>query len=269
MKSSDRSIFLGLVILGIGAAFWFLALAPKRERAGELEEQVATVSQEVSEQEAVAAAARTAQDQYEPNFSSLVTLGKAAPPSGDQPGLIEQVTSLSKKAGTNFEGLTLGGEGSGAAAPAAPTAPAPTTPAPESSEGEGDATATPVVAAAPTEATASSLPLGASVGPAGLGVMPYELTFSGDFFEISDLMESIDALVHSKKAEVGVRGRLLTVNSFAMAPGTEGSDLAVSLSVTSYVLPESQGLTAGGTTTEPPASVPSPTPVATPTEATP
>ena len=33
-------------------------------------------------------------------------------------------------------------------------------------------------------------PLGASVGPAGLATMPYEVTFKGDFFAIADFLDA-------------------------------------------------------------------------------
>ena len=67
----------------------------------------------------------------------------------------------------------------------------------------------------PTEAAASLLPLGASIGPAGLGVMPYSLTFSGDFFQIANFIGGIDSLVHTgAKSNVAVDGRLVTLNGF-------------------------------------------------------
>ena len=55
-----------------------------------------------------------------------------------------------------------------------------------------------------------------------------------------------------------VGGRLVTVNGFTLAPSGTGKDLAVDLSITTYVLPDSQGLTAGATAEAPPATVPAP-----------
>jgi hypothetical protein len=102
------------------------------------------------------------------------------------------------------------------------------------------------------------------VGSAGLSVLPYDLEFSGDFFQIADLFEGIDGLISSQNAKVDVGGRLVTVNSFKMTKEDAVSPLRVEMSLSTYVLPESQGLTAGATSTMPPASVPapSPTPVA-------
>ena len=69
-----------------------------------------------------------------------------------------------------------------------------------------------------TEASAATLPIGASIGPAGLPVMPYDLTFTGDFFQIADFMKRLDAMVHTRQGTVDVTGRLLTVDAFTLAP---------------------------------------------------
>lgn len=269
MKASDRAVMLGLLIVGLGAAFWFFALAPKREEAAELERTAATLRDEVAAQEALVTAARAAQDNYERNYASLVVLGKAAPADGDTPSLLEQLIAISGKAEIAFDSLTLAeapeelpatgaeqttADGAGEGAPAA---------------GEGEA-ATPV-AAVPvvpaTEADAASLPLGAVVGAAGFGVLPYTLEFSGDFFQAADLLKGIDALVGSGRKKVDVDGRLVTVNGFTMKQNDDTGRLDTTLSVSTYVLPSSQGLTAGATETAPPESVPAP--VAAPVSATP
>jgi hypothetical protein len=269
MKSTDRSILLGLVILGLLACFWFMLLAPKRERASELEQEAGDLQAEVTEQEQIAAWAEQAQDEYARNYERLIVLGKAAPADGDTPSFLAQLTDLSDKSGTAFDSLTLS---DGEAAPP-PSAAAETTTdqnaeAP-ATEGAAEPASAPAVPVAPTEATAATLPLGATVGPAGLGVLPYDLRFTGDFFDVADLLASLDSLVASGGRATSVDGRLVTVNGFTMAPAGEGRDLAVDLSITTYVLPDSQGLTAGATPAEPAPTVPEPTPVSTTTTPTP
>ena len=91
----------------------------------------------------------------------------------------------------------------------------------------------------PTEAAAALLPLGATIGPAGLGVMPYKLSFSGSFFQIADFIAEIDSLVHDSGEQVDVEGRLVTLNGFSL---TEEQDrgfpyLNASFSVTTYLTP--------------------------------
>ena len=117
----------------------------------------------------------------------------------------------------------------------------------------------------PTEATAALTPLGSGVGPAGLPVMPYDLSFSGGFFQIADFLQELDQLVHSRHGKVSVNGRLLTVNGFALSPSESSATpsstpgggaratktLTVDLSVTTYLTPADQGLTGGATPSGP------------------
>jgi Tfp pilus assembly protein PilO len=270
MKASDRSVLFGLVILGLLACFWFLLLAPKREHASELEDQVSTLQQEVSQEEQVATLAEQAEKEYAKNYERLVVLGKAAPADGDTPSLLAQLSAQATAAGTTFGSLTVAEAGDAPPPPAA----AETTTDQNAEEGVPTSEtpaepAVPAVPAAPTEAAAATLPLGATVGPAGLGVLPYSLRFTGSFFQIADLLERIDKQVGVDGHGAEVDGRLLTINGFTMAREAETGDLAVELSISTYVLPSSQGLTAGATPTSPAASVPAPTPVSTTTSTTP
>ena len=72
------------------------------------------------------------------------------------------------------------------------------------------------------------LPLGAAVGSAGLPTMPYDLTFTGDFFDIADFMAGLDAMVKVDGKGIGVDGRLLTIDGFSLQrrrrrlPGAQG-----------------------------------------------
>ncbi len=257
MKASDRGILVGLLVAGAFAAFWFLMLAPKRQEATELGDKIAQLESDVAAQEQIVAAGRQAQADYQQNFSSLVTLGKAAPADGDTPSMIEQIVSISDRSQATFGALKLGSAPEEPEAAAAQTtidgAEEPEEPAEAAPAEATPAEATPVV---PTEASASSLPLGATVGSAGLGRLAYDLSFQGDFFQIADLFEGIDDMIASKATRVDVGGRLITINGFAMTKEDVDEPLDVQLSISSYVLPESQGLTAGATATAPPASVP-------------
>ena len=69
-----------------------------------------------------------------------------------------------------------------------------------------------------TEAIAASLPIGAAVGPAGLGTLPYELTFRGQFFQVADFIAGLDRLVDMRDGgHVAADGRLLTIDGFALS----------------------------------------------------
>jgi hypothetical protein len=93
------------------------------------------------------------------------------------------------------------------------------------------------------------LPIGATVGSAGLPILGYELTFIGSYFEVADFMAGVDRLVKTKKGLVDADGRLVTIDGFTMAVDEAGGSpvLLTTLNVTTYVSPADQGLTAGAT----------------------
>lgn len=247
-KGKMTNVVIGamVIVAALVAAFWMLALSPKRDEASKLDAQVKQLESSLSQHEAEIATSEEARHQFPVDYQHLVVLGKAVPSDDETPSLLVQLNHISDKAGVRFQTLTLEASGS-------------------EPEGEGASLATasgePVSA---TEATASLLPLGASVGPAGLAVMPYQLTFTGNFFKIADFIEGLDALVKTTNEKVGVDGRLITIDGFSLAEETEIKFpmLLASFRVTTYLTPPNQGTTAGASPegpAEPLAAVPAST----------
>lgn len=227
-KRTNLVVVAMLVVVALAAAFWMVLLSPKREEAQKLSGQIETVESSLSQHRSEAAAAAAAKRAFPGEYARLVVIGKAVPSGDETASLLVQLNQLADRAGAEFETLNL--ESGGEEAPA------------EAASGS---------AASPTEAEASLLPLGATIGPAGLAVMPYSLSFEGDFFQIASFIEKLDSLVKTNNADVAVNGRLITVGSFSLSPGEAdegGSDrLTADVSVTTYLTPPGQGLTAGAT----------------------
>lgn len=285
MKAADRAIFLGVGVVLLAAAFYFMVLAPKRDRAAELDQEITALEAQVSQQEQVAAFAEQAREDFPEYYGRLVVLGKAVPEEADSASLLIQLSDIARDSKVDFRGITLGtsaGEGgSGSSAPAATPAPAaPTAPATSGDSGaaptesgapagSADSAASAVATTAPapaTEASAATLPIGAVVGPAGLPTLPYELSFQGGFFDIADYIGGVDNLVALRGGkQVGAEGRLITIDGFSLKGGLPGSDpvLAANFMVTTYVTPATQGLTAGATPSGPAPAQPSTTPAST------
>jgi Tfp pilus assembly protein PilO len=284
MRRNEMTIGLALVVIGLIAAFWLVALSPKRERAASLGEEVEQLRSQLEQAEQSAAAGEQERKSFPMDYRKLVVLGKAVPEDGDQGSLLVQLQRLADRTGVRFQALELSAS-AGSAAPAAP----PTTTTTDSASTTSTATTettsdssseslppSPTEAAAATEASAAALPIGASVGPAGLPVMPYQLKFTGDFFAIADFLESLDELVRLRRGAIEVYGRLLTVDGFALQPiDTEATDptgsvnpiptLTAEVSVTTYLTPGDQGLTAGASPTGPASAAPAtPTPASAP-----
>lgn len=230
LSSSKLTVVAVLAIVVLGFVFYSMALSPKREEASKLEAQVEQVKGSLAQHEAEITTAEEAKADFPAEYQKLVVLGKAVPGDDDTASLLVQVNHIADHARVRFSNLALSSEGGGESSEAA--APAP------------EAGAAPI---SPTEVAASTMPLGATVGPAGLGVMPYTLTFTGSFFHVADFIKGLDSLVKTQSEKVAVDGRLLTVNGFSLqaAPKAEFPTLEASFSVTTYLTPPGQGLTGG------------------------
>jgi len=239
MGSSTRPIIAVFVIVALAIAFWVLALGPKREQADELGQQATqlTSSLETARGELVVAAA--AKHAFPADYRQLVTLGQAVPNNDETASLLVELEQIAKETGVEFNSIQLGGEGEAAAAPVASSTSS-TAPIP------------------PTEVAASVMPLGAAVGSAGLAVMPYDIDFSGDFFQIADFISKVDSLVKPGRSKIAVDGRLMTIDGFSLSADTQRGfpHLNAAFSVTTYLTPPEQGVTAGATPSAPPATAP-------------
>lgn len=245
MNSTNRLVAAMALVVALAAAFWMFLLSPKREEAKKLGAEVEQLEASLAQHKIEVAEAEAARDEFPTEYQRLVVLGKAVPGDDDISSFLVQVNAIAERAGGTFRNISLSSSGGGGeAAAAAPPAGAPG------------------ASASPTEVAASLLPLGASIGPAGLAVMPYEITFDGSFFEIADFIKGLDSLVRTGDEGVRVDGRLVTINGFSLEAGEESFDtLTASFSLTTYLTPPSQGAT-GGATPGAPAPV---TPVATTT----
>ena len=239
LTSTNKLIVAMLALAALAVAFWMLALGPKRQEASDLGAQVEELKATLAGHQQEIDVALAARESFSADYQQLVVLGKAVPGDDDTASLFVQLNRIADKAGVTFRDLELRADGG--------SAPAPTpTPAPAPADGSATPASDPV---SPTEAAASTLPLGASIGPAGLAVMPYTLAFDGEFFEIADFIKGLDALVKTTNEKVAVDGRLITIDSFSLSPDPAGGfpALEASFSVTTYLTPPDQGVTAGAT----------------------
>ena len=165
-----------------------LALSPKNDEAKELGTKVENLEAELSQHQAEANAAAEAREGFSADYQQLVSLGKAVPGDDDTPSLIVQLNRIAKRSHVKFETFVLAGEQGGQRRK------------PQRRPARKNRHRSP-----PTEAAASLMPLGATIGPAGLGVMPYTLKFEGDFFQLADFIHGLDSMVKTTNSNVGGR----------------------------------------------------------------
>jgi Tfp pilus assembly protein PilO len=229
MNTTNKTVLAALVVAALAVAFWVLEIGPKRDEAGKLDAKAERLRGSLARHRAEIAAAEQSRKRFPVEYQRLVVLGKAVPGDDETPSLLVQLNQIANGAGGTFQNIKLsaaGGEGESTAA------------SPPGGEGKP---------ASPTEVAAALLPLGATVGPAGLAVMPYEVTFNGNFFQIADFVGGLDSLVKTNDNAVKVDGRLVTIDGFSLTSDPEKGfpDLQASFALTTYLTPPGQGAAAG------------------------
>jgi Tfp pilus assembly protein PilO len=250
MGSANSKLVVAMVaVAAVAGAFWMLLLSPKREEASKLSTEVSQARESLSRHRSEVAIAVQARREFPVAYQQLVVLGKAVPGDDDTPSLLVQMNRIAHNSKVRFQAIALKPEGSEEA------------PTPMSSE------ESPLP---PTEVAASTLPLGATIGPAGLGVLPYTLTFKGNFFHLADFIKGIDKLVETENSKVSVYGRLITIDGFSLEVDSESEfpRLEATFEVTAYVTPPAEEGVTGEATPEGPAPATA-TPASTTTGGTP
>jgi hypothetical protein len=257
----DRYILIVVGLVGLLGGYWLLALAPKRERLGKLDKDVAAAKQslEVSQQEKVKFA--QAQVQFPTLYARLGRFGKAVPADEDVPSLLVQLNHAAAKAGVGFGSVELKLDladklaPTGAAASAGATPPAGGSGGTTGAQGATGSTGAVSSTTSSTGATAAPASGAEAAAPAAatLQPLPFEYKFKGDFFHLEDLVHNVARLVQSRNREVSISGRLVVIQGFSMTRGK------VTIVATTYMLPADQGLF-GGATPAGPASTSAATP---------
>ena len=267
MKASDRGIIVGVGVIVLAVLFYMVVLGPKRNEASDLGNQIDSLNSSISQQQQVADFGAQARKDFPRYYGRLVLMGKAVPQDADTSSMLVQLSSTSSRSNVDLRGITLSqgasGEGTSTAssatsstsAPAptpSPTSTTPATPAPSGSTAPTSSTASAPVPA--TETAAATQPLGAVVGVGGLPTMPYDLTFTGGYFDVANFIGGLDSLVKPRGSGqvVAADGRLFTVDGFTLSIGQAGpAHLNAKFQVTTYVAPPDQGLTAGASPSGP------------------
>jgi hypothetical protein len=245
MTGRDRLVLMVLAVLAVLGGGWLLAVSPERKRAAQEETQVTSAREQLTAAEAQAQDARAAQARYAEDYASVVRLGKAVPPLDEVPALVYELDHVTHQREIDFNSISSG-SGSGSAS---------------SSASAGGAAAS-------------------AVTPAAFTQMPFTFVFKGTFFALAHLLGQIDGFAQAPPAgssgtataadrsagQVQVRGRLLTIQSVDLAvesgaaagagagkaaSGSSSHELTATITATAYVLPVSQGLTAGATPSGP------------------
>ncbi len=251
MRRNDRILVLAVGLVAVAALAWFLVLAPKRKESARLGDEKQSVQAAIAKQEQIAAYGQQARRTFPHTYQELVVLGKAVPAGDDTSAMLVELSSISHQADVKFGGIAL--SETGTSETAAPTSAPSAGTSGQTSSAAGATTASLSGSAPATEAAAASLPIGATVGPAGLPVQPYQLHFIGSFFKVADFIAGLDDLVGTRGQRVVVDGRLMTIDGFALSADQKRGfpTLDARFTMTAYVTPAEEGLFLGASPSAP------------------
>ena len=248
MSARDRKILMLLVPVLFVAAFWFLILAPKRQEAATVSEQLAQVEAARDTAKAQAAQVAGSKQAFSRDYATVIRLGKSVPAKVDMPSLLVQLDEAAKGTGIDFVSIQTGERTTSAAAPAGPPAAAsgpPAAGAPPAQSGAGKTAQAAGAATTPAGTTAGTPGAAATPSPEGLESVPLDFEFTGSFFDLADFFHDMKRFVRIANDKVVVNGRLITIDSFSFDAGDSFPALKAEVHATVYLAPKSEGATAG------------------------
>ena len=108
MTRTNKILLAVVAAVAALCAFYFLALAPKREEIAKLDTEVAAKTAEVEQARVTLGSYEQAKASYKSNYATLARLGKAVPADDDVRSLLVQLESAAERSGVDFAKIELG-----------------------------------------------------------------------------------------------------------------------------------------------------------------
>jgi hypothetical protein len=211
LSRTNKMLLTVFVAAAVAGAYWFLLLSPQRQKAAQLQTDVAAKRTELVQAQEQMVGYERARAAYKANYARFARVGKAVPADDDVNSLLVQLDSASAKSDVDFNTVEVGTGLAGAE----PTAAAP-------------------AAAAPTLAKAPGL---VPIGSTGVSALPFTLSFNGSFFGLSDFFNRLEHFVSVRNEKVSASGRLLRIETLQLTAGAAGwPSMKAQVGAASYVI---------------------------------
>jgi hypothetical protein len=221
MSSRDRLLLALVVPAVLIAAFWFLLLSPKRAEIKRLNSDVDAARASLADSAAKLARNRSDRDQVQANLRTLAGAGRAVPAEVAVPPLLRQ---LQRTAGSSRVKMQI-----------------------VSQTADTSATSTPPGG---TPATAGTTP--GQVSGGGIHTTEVSLSFEGRYGEVQGFFGRLQRLVRLSGQRIDATGRLVSVSSVELSPGSKGfPTLTATVNASIYSLADLSELLAQATGSSP------------------
>jgi len=203
-----RALLVVIVAAVAVGGYWKFALAPKRQEAAALEQQVIEAQTQLGQTRATIASYRDAKGQYQANRATVVRLGKAVPADDDTRSLVVQLDAAAKRSGIDFDNVDISAGG-------------------------------PAAATAATSVTPGAVNLGS------FSAMPFNFSFTGRYTNLQSFISRLERFVTVDGEKIDVNGRLLRVDGLSLHAASDGwPGLQADIAASSYLLPAGADQTA-------------------------
>ncbi len=211
LRPRDRIALVALVLLALVGAYYMLVLTPERHKVTALNAMIATQQQALAKAQDQTAAGQAAVASLRAGAAQYAAIGLAVPTRANIPALLRTLERTANAEHVKMQTISL----------------------------TGGSSATTSSSSAATSSTSTS-----SAG--GPTVVPVQLTFSGGYLALDDLLRRLDEFVTVSGTDVHATGPLVSVSSVQLS-GTPS--LTAQLNATIYQLPASSTSTGATTTT--------------------
>jgi hypothetical protein len=185
MSSRDKTLLAVIVLIVIAVGGYFLVVQPEHSKANKLQDQITTANSNLQQAEATVRSGEQAEAQYKIYAQQFKSISAAVPSDEQIPALINELQAASTKTKVGFQAVSV------AATTAAAT----------------------VAPATPTTATTSAA---AITFPS----QSFSLSFTGSYFAVANLLGKLSSFVHADDKHFHATGRLLSISSVSMTPGS-------------------------------------------------
>jgi Tfp pilus assembly protein PilO len=204
LRPRDRIALAAVLIVGVVAAYYLLALRPEQRKSTALDAAIAVQQQTLTQEQQAYAAGRAAEASLKADTAQWAALSLAVPSQSDIPALLRTLERNANAVHVKMQAIVLTGS----------SASAPTSSAPASSAATGSAS---------TGATASSAATS----------VPVQLTFGGGYTALNSLVRRLEGLVVVSGGKVHATGPLLSIGDVSLSGSPK---LTVQLTATIYQL---------------------------------
>src|SRR5918999_408480 len=179
LMTSKNTLLLGVAAAVVAiAAFYFLALSPKRDEIAKLDADIATKATELEQARMTLSTYEQARGTYKENYATLVRIGKAVPADDDVRSLLVQLEATADRSDVDFQKIEVG---------------------------SGSAPATGETTAAAGEL--AKAPGTVEIAGGALSAMPFNLTFNGGYFELQTFLARLERFVTPHNERLDATGR--------------------------------------------------------------